>query len=102
MACYRFAKALWRVCVTAKSSSGLAELGRARLAHKCALVQEAGERTQRARLVQPTPVATHGAHVGRILEGRAAAFEGVAQAIGSHDGIGFKFECCGHGVMPVL
>ena len=52
--------------------------------------------------MQPTLVATHGAHVRRILEGGAAAFEGVPKAIGSHDGVGLKFECCGHGVLGVV
>ena len=87
---------------TAHSVAGLGVLGCAALAHESPLVQKAGERTQRAGLVQPAPVTTHGAHIGRILEGRAAPFEGVAKTIGGHDGVGFKFECCGHVVWVAL
>mgnify|MGYP006152611349 CR=1 FL=1 len=54
---------------TAHSVAGLGVLGCAALAYKSPLVQKAGERTQRARLVQPASVTTHGAHVGRILKG---------------------------------
>lgn len=87
---------------TVQSVAGLGVLGCAALAHKSPLVQKACERTQRARLVQPAAVTTHGAHIRRILEGRATAFEGVAKTIGGHDGVGFKLECCGHGVWVAI
>lgn len=90
---HRFAGLVQSIGVMADSVARLDEFGRAVLAYKSALVQKAGEGSQRTRLVQPAPVTTHGAHVGRILEGRAAPFEGVAKAIGSHDRVGFKLEC---------
>lgn len=81
---------------TAHSVAGLGVFDCAGLAHESALIQKAGERTERARFVFATTVAAHGAHIGRILERRAATFEGVAKAIGRHDGVGFKLERCVH------